>query len=362
MKLQHTILVTLCVSLNVYIGNAAKTIGSNDVANNTAPQQNPVGNTQKSEPTEAESTNEENDPYHTGTPFSVHKFPINDIEKVKSKTDSGEIYVIGNSTANEVKVKLYITGNNGIAVSKLEIERRLKAYYNLDIDVNGKVIKAHAKETDLHVPDNQRLRIAFVIYTPEKISINLCSDQGDVIIKQINGTIVAKTVQGNVNAENCKGTTQNSRTAVAIGLYTDQGNIVIKNLEGNVKALTDAGDIWGNTLKGYLFAKTDAGNVTLTGIAGSVSAISDAGTVSVRMTEVTGKVSASSDSDDVTLELPKNGKYALDLKCSESLSAIGLTNNFVAQISKRKWVQGKYNGGGFSVKVRAEENIWFSLV
>jgi hypothetical protein len=310
-------------------------------------------------------------------PFMSKSFNSGSFFSTRVQTSGGNIVVTG-VDASESKVEVYITSNNGKnSLTKEEIQQRLNELYDLDISVNNNVLVAVAKSKTRIKDWKKALSIGFKLFVPKAVAselktsggnislANLSGNQdfttsgGNLDIDNVSGKINGKTSGGNINLKNSKNdidlvTSGGNIDAVnsegKLCLSTSGGSLYLKDLKGDIKATTSGGNVDGKNIAGELFASTSGGNVRLDDLACSIETSTSGGNIYVALKEFGKYVTLSNSGGQIELEIPK-GKGA-DLSLAGSKIKTDRLENFSGKI-KDDEVDGKLNGGGVPVKVRA---------
>jgi len=96
--------------------------------------------------------------------------------------------------------------------------------------------------------DNTKGSVDYVLILPRSMNVDLSTEQGNIKINQLNGTITAVTDCGNIDFINCqgkviaetgKGNITSTQTAGSQQLQTVKGNIVIEDPNNSITASTE---------------------------------------------------------------------------------------------------------------------------
>ena len=293
------------------------------------------------------------------------------------QTTGGNISVTG-ITTGDAKVEVYITSNNGKNnLSKDEIQKRLNEMYDLNVSVSNNKLIASAKSKERIKDWKKTLNISFKLFVPKATANDLSTSGGNISLENLSGNqefatsggnlhinniggkvrgrtsggnidlqdskddIEIETSGGNVDAANCEGT---------IRLNTSGGNLHFRDLKGNIRGTTSGGNVDGKNISGELFAETSGGNVRLEELLCSVEASTSGGKIYVDVKQYGKYVTINNSGGNVELSLP--GGKGVDLNLEGDKVKTGRLENFSGSI-KEDEIEGKLNGGGIPVKVRA---------
>jgi hypothetical protein len=320
------------------------------------------------------------------TPFLTKSLAGSNIKNVSVTTSGGSITVSGDP-AQQPRIEVYVTNNNGFKPLDEEIKKRLEEDYNLDIKVSGGELRAVAKNKHEGNWDWRRsLNISFKVYVPKNVATDLQTSGGSIHLDNLNGeekfetsggslhidhltgnihgrtsggsihvsnsrdNIDLETSGGSVNADNCSGT---------IRLGTSGGSLHLNNLNGKINAETSGGSVQASEIKGELRTGTSGGSVNLTGLTCSLDTYTSGGSIHVQMKEASKFVKIDASGGHVDLQLPSKQGYDLNVHADKVTAELG-NGNFNGTKDKDR-VEGKLNGGGIAVNVSGSNRVNLSL-
>lgn len=310
-------------------------------------------------------------------PYLAKSFGNEAIKGVEVKTSGGSISVAG-VNASEARVEVYINANNRSGdLSKEDIKRRLEENYDLNVSYSNNKVTAIAKPKERNMNWKKSLSISFKVFVPKTITSDLGTSGGSISLTNLTGSqdfvtsggslhvdnlsgkvkgrtsggsihvsnskddINLETSGGSIHAENCNGN---------LRLSTSGGSIDLIDLKGNIEANTSGGSINGNDIEGELLTSTSGGSLHLDDMACSLEASTSSGGIDVSMKELGKFIKISNSGGNIDLAIP--GNKGVDLRLSgQKVSAPALTN-FDGSMDDNQ-VDGKLNGGGIPVTVRA---------
>ena len=310
-------------------------------------------------------------------PYMVKPFANASVSDVEVKTSGGSISVEGVNAA-EARVEVFVNANNGSDnLSKDEIKKRLEENYDLNVSANNNKITAIAKPKERNMNWKKGLSISFKVFAPKNITSDLATSGGSISISNLSGSQDFSTSGGSLHVDNVsgkvKGRTSGGSIDVAnskddinlatsggsihaencngnLRLSTSGGSIDLNNLKGNIEANTSGGSVNGNNIEGELSTGTSGGSVHLSDMACSLDASTSSGSVDVSMKELGKYVKISNSGGNISLSIPAN--KGIDLKLSGQRVSAPALANFNGSM-KDNQVEGKLNGGGVPVTVRA---------
>ena len=313
-----------------------------------------------------------------GEPYQTKSLSNESIKNIKVETSGGSISVTGGSNS-EARIEVYVRGNNGREnmLSKEEIQKRLSEDYDLNISVSNNKLTAIAKPKERNMNWKRALNISFKIYSPEAVSTDLSTSGGSISLKNLTGTqdfstsggslridnlggdVHGRTSGGTIDVENSKDKIDLSTSGGSINasncngnmkLTTSGGSLRLKQLQGDIKASTSGGSVIGDAIQGELSAHTSGGNIKLEGLSCSLETSTSGGHIDVSMKELGKYVTITNSGGNIYLQLPNN--KGVDLKLRGGKINTGTLANFNGTVEEDE-IEGKLNGGGIPVTVRA---------
>ncbi len=311
------------------------------------------------------------------TPFLTKSFSNSSFTSAIVRTSGGNITATA-TEGSEARVEVFIKpGNSREKLSKDEIQQRLDDMYELEIAVSNNKLIAKARSKDKIRNWKKSLSIGFRIFVPKEVETelvtsggnvsisglsgkqNLTTSGGNLIIKEMTGMVKGRTSGGNINVNNCSqdldlatsgGNIEAGNCSGKIRLGTSGGSLFLKELRGDIKATTSGGNINGKHISGELVTSTSGGNIQLKDLACSLDAGTSGGNIHVEMIELGKYITLTNSSGTIGLDLPKGKGVDLQLKAGRITT--DRLENFTGEMKEDK-IDGKLNGGGVLVKVKA---------
>lgn len=319
------------------------------------------------------------------TPYLTKSLASSGIKEVYVETSGGSITVSG--AASDPRIEVYIKGNNGLGLSKEEIEKRLNEDYELDISASNHELHARAKRK--HDGDNwdwrRQLSISFKIYVPREVNTHLGTSGGSIHLDNLtgeenfstsggslhmdalNGMIKGETSGGsievsnsgeNITLETSGGSIHASHCHGKIHLETSGGSLHLDDLKGDINAQTSGGSVEGSDIDGELVTGTSGGSVNITHMAGSLNASTSGGSMHIQIISLGKYIKLDDSGGHIDLSLP--GKQGLTLDLSADRISSSSVSNFTGEWDKTH-VKGTLNGGGIPVNVDASGRLDISF-
>lgn len=148
---------------------------------------------------------------------------------------------------------IYVTGatSGGYEVKACKAASIESALNDIHVHVSGNEISAEG-------PDNERWVVYFIVRAPRAATLNLSAHNGPIALRNVDGSVTARTVNGPLSIRDSSG---------AIDLQATNGPISLDGGSGTVKLNATNGPITvklrGDSWDGSIDAHTDNGPVSL---------------------------------------------------------------------------------------------------
>ena len=310
-------------------------------------------------------------------PYLVKSLSGESVTHAKIDASGGSISVTGVNNG-EARLEVFVTpNNNDETLSKDEIQKRLDEYYTLNISVSNHELIASVKQKNLvNINWRKSVSISFKAYLPADVTTDLETSGGSIDISNLNGTHTFRTSGGSIAVDNVKGKMkgrgsggsiriENSSSDIElvtsggsihakeckgnIRLRTSGGSLELNDLNGTIEAETSGGSIHADNIQGDLVTSTSGGSIELTDLACNVDAETSGGGIDAAIKETTKSVKLRNSGGNITLQLPADKGFDLNLNADK----INVQLKNFSGSADEKSIEGKLNGGGALVDVRA---------
>ncbi len=261
------------------------------------------------------------------------------------------------SDKNTVELYYIVKKNNEL----LKIDRAaLEKDVTLDVTSGANTLKIdikYPKNINFAIINNRPV-VNLKIYVPKQTACNLLTADGNVAVSGLLSDQLIKTSDGNINvfniAGNVKGYTSDGNVMARdikgdAEFKTSDGNISLDDIIGDVLSYSSDGHLRATKISGDIVLKTSDGNIELSAINGSVSASTTDGSIRGTVNEVKGQISLTTSDGNIDLTVPDRLGMNLDIEGSSIHTRL---KNFSGSSQKHS-IQGRLNGGGVPVKIRA---------
>ena len=310
-------------------------------------------------------------------PMITKSLSNENLKKIKVETSGGYISV-ESSAASEYRIEVYVAPNNSNNdISKEELKQRLDERYEVIIKVENGLLIATAKPKTKITDWKKALNISFKVFTPATINTDLSTSGGSISLENVSGEldfstsggslkvdhvggkVNGRTSGGSISVENSKdeielttsgGSIEAKNCDAKLRLTTSGGSLDLKNLKGYTRATTSGGSIDGENIEGELIAHTSGGSIDLSDLSCSLETSTSGGNIDVSIKELGKYVKISNSAGSIDLSLPKSKGMDLDLSAYKIKT--DHMDSFNGKIGDDE-VEGKLNGGGVPVTVRA---------
>ena len=271
-------------------------------------------------------------------------FNSSDINKVKVNTftvSEGNIEVVGNAD-NQTTVEMYVQSNRNENLSKEKIQQLLNNY-NIVIDVSKGILTVNANCK----VENNTLSFSFKIHTAKKVSTDLITSGGDIMLASLHGNEVFTTSGGKLRIDDVSGNINGTASG---------GNIEANNCFGDIRMLTSGGNITVNNLNGNTKIATSGGIIEAQNISGGLQASTAGGSITAQFNKITDDIGLFTSGGNIAITIPQNAALLLDLKGSSiHHTNISLAPGYTTETPGETIVNGIINGGGATLKARASD-------
>lgn len=178
--------------------------------------------------------------------------------------------------------------------------------------------------------------IDYELIIPENMHLDLQTDSGSIVVNEVQGTINAKTVTGNI--------TINKASDIVDASVEEQGSITIKQALGNVNAITQKGNIAIDEAHKSIITRTENGSITLT----------------CSQTPTTSRIIAATSKGSITLGLPGTTNASIYGKANRGMITSDhyiTLKQYRTQLNHKAWQRFKQEVSGILGNGEAEINI-----
>ena len=271
-------------------------------------------------------------------------------------SEDGNIEVLP-SDQNRIEVYYIVKRSNTfLKISRAEIEKEviLKAISSVN---SLKINVQYPKDLRLQGPNNH-LTVSLKVYVPKQTTCDLKTSDGNISISGLIGDQVIKTGDGNVHVSNIKGSIKGNTSdgniqirviRGAVSFKTSDGNVSLEDIIGNAHSSTGDGDMKASKIQGDLSLASSDGDIDFDTTEGSVTAITSDGNINGNVVELRKKLSLKTGDGNIKITIPD--RLGLNLNIRGSVVHTPLKN--FSGTSAKNSIQGKLNGGGIPVELRA---------
>ncbi|MEX0770498.1 MAG: DUF4097 family beta strand repeat-containing protein [Balneolaceae bacterium] len=269
--------------------------------------------------------------------YMIRTFDVSQPELIDVNTSGGFVRVYG-SDREDVRVEMFVRRNNrylddtDISLDDFEIE----------IDRRGNTIIAHSKRKSggwRLWGGNSNISVSFVVYTPRATHLDARTSGGSMVANNLEGDLQLRTSGGSLTLESLAG---------KIAARTSGGSITVKDSRGEIDTRTSGGSIHVDRAEGNLDFRTSGGSIRLAEITGTVSARTSGGSINAKLMQVGESVDLSTSGGSITIDLPGDMGYDLDLSGNRVRTEL---RNFSGEVERNR-VVGSINNGGPTIRAR----------
>jgi len=263
-------------------------------------------------------------------PYMTREFNVSTPGQLKIFTAAGNIEVLPSSSANKVKVELYVDRGFAFWSNSNNLDNFRITMLQRGNEIVASVERKH-RETSFF---SGQMSFSFRVYVPEAMSTDLKTLGGKVTLRNVKGTQSIKTNGGSIEASDIKG---------KVEAYTSGGNIDIDDSRGTIYAQTDGGNISLNKNSGEIRLKTNGGKIIAQRISGSMLGHVGGGDIWADFIQIDQGVDLQTSAGNIHVEVPDVVGYQLLLRGTQiNFSGKEKVNGEV----KAGHIEGTYKDGG----------------
>ena len=206
-------------------------------------------------------------------------------------------------------------------------------------------------------------RVDYQLWIPEATSVQLESVSGTIRITDHLNRVYTKTVSGKIKLENIRGNVEVKTTSgdvVIANVLGDlawsstSGGLDLANLVGDLDLHTTSGEVSGQEINGDIKASSVSGDLVFLDSQGGLSYLhTTSGKIRAELKVIdkdASGMSLSTTSGDITLYLPEDASFDLDISTVSGEINTGF-KVLIDSVSKRK-LQGEVGTGGITIKLK----------
>jgi DUF4097 and DUF4098 domain-containing protein YvlB len=285
-------------------------------------------------------------------------FKISEPAQLVISSDDGNIEVMP-SDQNNIEVHYIVKRNNKLlTISRAELEKEVTL--ETTSSVNRLTIGVKYPKI-LHLPQaNNHITVSLKIHVPKQTACNLNTSDGNISVTGLISDQVIKTSDGNILVSNIKGSVRGNTSdgnilikeiRGSVDLKSGDGHISLEDIVGNTSSSTGDGNMKAIRIRGDLSLKTSDGHIEFEGIEGSVTAITSDRHIRGNVIELQKKLSLETGDGNIEVAVPDRLGLNLNIRGSSIHTPLKIFSGESGQHS----IQGKLNGGGIPVELKASE-------
>ena len=256
--------------------------------------------------------------------------------------DGGRVEV--RAEVGSIRVEAGEEGAAGVTVSG-EVE---SGSWPIEVEVEqrGETLWVEATAKPGGEAFNTPFGIEIDVTVPPGFAADLQTSGGNVVVRELNGTVEAATRGGDLEFV---------RTAGKVTATTGGGNVRVRETVGPVRVRTGGGNIDVRDTEGAVDAETAGGNARVSDPRGSVRSHASGGNLEARLGEaVRGPLDLSTEGGNLTVRLAPGVAVAVDaLANGGSASAADELGSALRGDETGRWLGGEIGRGGPELKLRS---------
>lgn len=270
-------------------------------------------------------------------------------------TSDGNVDVM--PAEGDVITVYYIVKKDGrfMKVDRKRVEEELV----LEVDHDDNELKISVRSRFEHSFNwRDDMDVHFKVFVPTRTSCELRTSDGNITLKEVEGSQLLRTSDGNisigkingdVNAQTSDGDVLAENIRGGVELKTSDGNIVLEGIGGNARVSTSDGDIRINKARGDMNLRTSDGNISFNGVSGAFEASTSDGDIVGAIDQLSGRVIARTSDGRIDITVPRGGGLTLSIKGS----SLDVPLDDFSGRAEDEHIEGKIRGGGIPVTLSA---------
>ena len=278
-------------------------------------------------------------------PYKSRHFQVQGIPELTVFTPSGDIEVVYNPDIDGVKVDLYVKQSFSFWSGSPSLDR-----YRVIFRQNGNSITASVerKQTTSGMFGSDDVRFRFVIQSPRKITTNLRSMHGEVLLDGAAGNQFLQSDAGAIKLRNSEG---------EISLVSSAGDVFLEKNSGYVQVKSIAGDVFIDQNHGETRIRTVSGNILANKISGSFICATTSGEIDVSFDHIRQGVYMETISGNIFMAI--NEQQGFDIEAgTHQLDVNQLPGTYITRRSSDRGTTNlKLGEGGIPVSISTISGI-----
>ena len=323
-------------------------------------------------------------------------YPVDNGDNLVVSVDDADV-VVETYNGSEAVVEIYLEAGN------MEEGKEYFENQNFEVSKEGVnvYVKTYPKKRSYSWRTMGKLNITVQVLIPSEFNVNVKTDDGDVVLDDLEGEVLVTSSDGDIFTGACIGSRVNIRTSDGdiemgtiesdrVSVVTDDGDIAMDEVEaGDFSARSSDGDISAKYLSGVSSITTDDGDISIGALLGDdVSVRTSDGEIEVNEVNANSSVFATSDGnvrlDDVigaltartsdgNLDVTLVEATDVNLRAGEGNIYIRAPREYSAELYlrgervelssrfqfsgtlKKNQADGEINGGQYSLEARSGE-------
>ena len=250
-------------------------------------------------------------------PYKSEFFRVRGIPKVTVHTTIGNIEVIQNPNINGVKIDLFLERSFSLWSGRRSLEN-----FRIIVQQQGDHIIASVEDKKSgHVPSSSDIKFHFLVQTPQKVTTNLRTFNGDIFLENVEGHQFIQNQSGNITINHARGEIRVVSTMGNIDLAGLEGIIYAKTVNGNVNVISNSGEVRVRSVSGDIAASDMTGTFVSATTSGNIFADFMDVSTGIKMETISG---------NIELFLPKTNGFNIE-GSAMSYDLRGLSESTITQ-------------------------------
>jgi DUF4097 and DUF4098 domain-containing protein YvlB len=251
-------------------------------------------NTTREIVTESRSSDENQD-----KPYKSEFFKVRGTPKVTVHTTTGNVEVFQNPDIDGVKVDLFLERSFSLWSGRRSLDN-----FRIILQQQGNHIIASVEDKKSgHVPTGSDIKFHFLVQTPQKVTTNLRTFNGDIFLENVEGHHFIQNQTGNISVNHTRGEVRVVSTTGNIDLASLEGNVYAKTVNGSVNIISNSGEVR---------VRSVSGDITASDITGTLVSATTSGNIYADFMDVSKGIYLETVSGDIELFLPASSGFTIE--------------------------------------------------
>ncbi len=251
------------------------------------------------------------------TPNDILTFSVDDVPTVQLDIVQGDLSIMVNPDANEVKIEIFVRrGVRILSGDRADEYRQSSRQRGNNISFQSYPARGGSSRGDV--------RVHYKVSVPQETNLEISMTNGSVTNESVNGNHRYSLTSGNISINSVRGQSQLMLTAA---------NLSVNSFDGELMGNVNGGNIKINSFRGESRILLNGGLIDISDLRGSALAEVRGGSIQAQITEITDAIVFTVQAGSIDLRLP--GHLKADLSVKSRRIEIGRGNDWITGVDQR---------------------------